>query len=243
MDLPVEVLEPIFMLACVDGGFTGCSLSRVSKFVRLVSRSSRFTSIALTSRKAEHLAQFLSYVGSQCAAVEGQPAPVIKRLYFVSAKRRKTLKGSNPDRERAKYHADVSALFRLVAPTLYSLVLLHGHRKSEEDLGIPDIKVATYPCLHELHIFGSEAEFLHVRRPSNQVEPGAPAATGREYASGLPSLKRLHLVPAGQVRLDVWAACAPGITHLRLSHVNHQSGGLYYELFRLLGEYIVHSTQ
>ncbi|RDX55922.1 hypothetical protein OH76DRAFT_1337593, partial [Lentinus brumalis] len=43
--LPTEVLEQIFLQACTDGGYTGCSLSAVSRRIRAVSHTVRFHSI------------------------------------------------------------------------------------------------------------------------------------------------------------------------------------------------------
>jgi hypothetical protein len=56
--LPLEVLEVIAQFACVDGGATGCALSRVSRGIRIGSASSRFHTIAL--RGAHQIRPFLA---------------------------------------------------------------------------------------------------------------------------------------------------------------------------------------
>lgn len=58
-DLPTEVLEQILLLACTDGGYTGCSLSAVSHRIRAVSRTFRFHSISLLSGSPDRLRLFL----------------------------------------------------------------------------------------------------------------------------------------------------------------------------------------
>ncbi|KAI0371054.1 hypothetical protein BV20DRAFT_1051825 [Pilatotrama ljubarskyi] len=45
--LPTETLQSIFELACTDGGYTGCSLSCVSKRVRAAASTIRFQSVSL----------------------------------------------------------------------------------------------------------------------------------------------------------------------------------------------------
>ncbi|KAF7967344.1 hypothetical protein HWV62_34679 [Athelia sp. TMB] len=45
--MPVELWRPIFMMACVDDGTTGCSLSRVSKYIRDVSAPFRYYSVGI----------------------------------------------------------------------------------------------------------------------------------------------------------------------------------------------------
>ncbi|KZP20263.1 hypothetical protein FIBSPDRAFT_861781 [Athelia psychrophila] len=45
--IPIEVWRPIFMMACVDDGSTGCSLSRVSKYIHEVSSPFRYYSIGI----------------------------------------------------------------------------------------------------------------------------------------------------------------------------------------------------
>ncbi|TBU28774.1 hypothetical protein BD311DRAFT_722011 [Dichomitus squalens] len=48
-DLPVELLQPICLYSCTDGGFTGSSLSLVSRHFQDISRTVRFHSIGLRS--------------------------------------------------------------------------------------------------------------------------------------------------------------------------------------------------
>jgi hypothetical protein len=55
--LPVEILSPIFKIACTDGGETGCALSKVSRYIREASAPMRYNSIAL--RVARQIRGFL----------------------------------------------------------------------------------------------------------------------------------------------------------------------------------------
>lgn len=52
--IPVELWEKIGRYACLDGGYTGCSLSLVSRFMRDATRMSRYTSVALLGEERCH---------------------------------------------------------------------------------------------------------------------------------------------------------------------------------------------
>jgi hypothetical protein len=58
--LPIELLQRIFVYACMDDGSTGLALSHVSTYIRAAAASARFQSIALVGEKqlnafADHL--------------------------------------------------------------------------------------------------------------------------------------------------------------------------------------------
>ncbi|KAI0743608.1 hypothetical protein C8Q80DRAFT_1220560 [Daedaleopsis nitida] len=58
--LPLEIWQEIFILACIDGGYTGTSLALVSRFFHHASHPVRFRSLSLSSLcQIEH---FLEYV-------------------------------------------------------------------------------------------------------------------------------------------------------------------------------------
>jgi hypothetical protein len=64
--LPVELLEHIFTLACIDGGMTGCALASVSHSVRHASDSIRYHSVSL--RGAKQICAFLKLLDRVKAA-------------------------------------------------------------------------------------------------------------------------------------------------------------------------------
>ncbi|KAI0363543.1 hypothetical protein BV20DRAFT_975567 [Pilatotrama ljubarskyi] len=84
-DLPVEVLEEIFRLACADGGRTGCSLSLVSKFVNAVARAGRFHSLHFLSGSLWQLETFGRCWRAACATAkrDGTPKPRTHHLCVV----------------------------------------------------------------------------------------------------------------------------------------------------------------
>ncbi|KAI0722274.1 hypothetical protein C8T65DRAFT_704799 [Cerioporus squamosus] len=222
--LAVELLEQIFLLACTDGGFTGASLSRVSKHIREVARPVRFHTIALLSPHPGKLEQFAScYVHER--AFSRSATPKVRHLLVASAIRqadpaRVVLRPSpnNSDvskfsadvndlkerqreasqKEQDKFSADVTSLLQLLAPDLISLSLIHCHRYGKPELRFP---------------------------PTIQVRGGLMVP---ECPSGplYPHLERLHLclvALSGCPDLDIvaWGNNAPNLTHLRISNVNY----------------------
>lgn len=55
---PFEVWRPIFRLACVDDGTTGCALSRTCKYIREASAPYRYHSIAIALKGLASLLLF-----------------------------------------------------------------------------------------------------------------------------------------------------------------------------------------
>ena len=89
--VPTEVLEYIFVLACIDGGFTGRSLSRVSKHIREISRVARFHSVSLRSGRLDQVGQFLSLLSAERAR-PCNSTPRVRHLFLSSAQRSKKWK-------------------------------------------------------------------------------------------------------------------------------------------------------
>ncbi|RPD67357.1 hypothetical protein L227DRAFT_22164 [Lentinus tigrinus ALCF2SS1-6] len=218
-NLAPELLDSIFTLACTDGGFTGCSLSSVSKHVRATSRGARFYSISLTRARLQ-MTQFLSCFLAE-RAVASIYTPTIRHLHIVSIKNDKPRGGApgdevKPDRrivdETAEYVENVAQLFRLVAQNLETLSLVHYHGwlRLVPLLAI-ECPAGGFPMLRELTIVGSDP-FV---------------AKGTALSPFYPRLARLHVgfpthFPWDMSLVD-WATRAPGITHLCLSEVNGAS--------------------
>ncbi|RPD66249.1 hypothetical protein L226DRAFT_530354 [Lentinus tigrinus ALCF2SS1-7] len=235
--LAVELLQQIFLLACTDGGFTGASLSRVSKHIRDVSRPVRFHSIALLAPFPDKIEQFASCYVQQRALCHGA-TPKVRHLLVASAIRqadpaRVVLKPSpdgdatkySPDanvikkqreaslREQRKFASDVAALLQLLAPDLVSLTLVHCHRYGKPEMRLPDtIEVpGGFPLLQEFTIAGIQPKFTSPECPSGSLYP---------------SLERLHLSLVAlsgcpDLNIVAWGENAPKLTHLRISNVNY----------------------
>ncbi|KAI0829951.1 hypothetical protein BC628DRAFT_1314627 [Trametes gibbosa] len=79
--LPLEILQTIFKLACSDGGYTGCSLSRTSKDIRAAARTIRCQAVSLIAYPAR-LESFLELYARECEPTLGDP-PKVDHLHLV----------------------------------------------------------------------------------------------------------------------------------------------------------------
>ncbi|KAI0356285.1 hypothetical protein OH77DRAFT_1423910 [Trametes cingulata] len=80
--LPVETWQHIFELACTDGGYTGCSLSAVSKRIRAMSASTRFHSVYLVANP-RRLPLFAALYQRECERGQGGCKPLLRHLYVA----------------------------------------------------------------------------------------------------------------------------------------------------------------
>lgn len=225
-DLAAELLEDIFALACTDGGYTGCSLSLVSKYIQAASRSTRFHSISLVSGTAQQLAKFLQCFDAACAvtrAQNGGRTPCIRHLCITAAEGEEKPKSWCYERtwvdkaadaaceavvakEHARYTAKLISLLQRVAPGLHTLSLIHWQGWQQLTM-LHDIECAGFPLLQELTLVGPN--------------PFVPAEGCADAL--FPRLAHLHLVDNwGEFEdLPRWleGGRAPRITHLRLSNL------------------------
>ncbi|KAI0711064.1 hypothetical protein C8T65DRAFT_188289 [Cerioporus squamosus] len=213
--LAPELLDDIFALACTDGGFTGCSLSSVSKHIRAASRAARFHSISLTG-SPQQPTQFLSCFLAERAAAAIR-TPTIRHLHLVAMQKEKPWRAPEEvqresrqiTNQTARYIESVATLIRLVAQDLETLCLVHNHGWMQliqlPNIGCP---AGAFPMLRELTLVG----------------PDPFVATGAAMSPFYPRLERLHLgFPTyfpWDLSFDSWATRAPGVTHLYLSEVN-----------------------
>ena len=216
-----EILHEIFKLACTDGGFTGCSLSLVSKHVRSTSRSARFHSVAV-SGTARQLHNFLSSFSRErtIAEADRRYTPVVRHLFFAVAEggecKRDWRTHWGLDKDKLKqlqaaiatardfYLRDIATLFRLLSQDLHTLFFVHCHGWSTLT-NLSGIECSGgFPALRELTIIGDD--------PFVSVAP----------AIFYPSLTYLHIdAPSWvQEKLPSWAERSPRVTHLCLSNIN-----------------------
>ncbi|KAI0701123.1 hypothetical protein C8T65DRAFT_741820 [Cerioporus squamosus] len=224
---PNEVLGLIFTLACVDDGYTGRTLSLVSKHVRDTSRRYTFQSIALYGSCQ------LSAFAALLERVEPQHRRV-RNLYL--ADRRRVWMEYKPGQDRAswlrerltedfhvtdparEYSSDaILRILRCIAPTLRTLAIFLFDRYDEMALTMP------FPALQELTIYGS---LLNHHGNAEIPQCGA--------------LRRLHIVQDFSLRKSVPRAVsrvAPSLTHLRISRLVSSglgSGDIVHGLERML---------
>nr|VWO99892.1 Protein tyrosine phosphatase [Ganoderma boninense] len=194
------------MFACVDGGFTGASLSCVSKSVRHLSSATRFRSVALCSGSAAEITAFLDLFTPQ-RRLAAHPTPTIKHLY-ISLPFFKDLPGA-PEalaKEEASFMRGISSLLRLVAPHLETLCLVRCvDTPSATDFILPATSSPTaddklvFPDLRELMLVGSG--LVH---------------GGCVDIAVFPRLTHLQLV-ATVMELTSWLILAPNLTHMRVT--------------------------
>lgn len=208
-DLAPELLEQIFTLACTDGGYTGCSLSLVSKYVGAASRSVRFHSVSITSETAQQLAKFQYCFNRACTAAreDGGRTPVVRHLCMSTLGRDTT--------ERQQHMSNIIAFLRSVSPRLYTLSLLYPRGRLFSESMPPNIECPSFPLLQELTIIGTDP-FI-----PDRVECTLPL---------YPQVTRLHLIDIhGTIEeLPNWlnGGLAPRLTHLRLSSLLNISAEL-----------------
>ncbi len=215
--LPVSVLERIFTFACLDGGFTGASLSRVSKSFRHLSSATRFHSVALCSgsRSAAQIKAFLLLFTTQRRfAVHRKPTVV--HLY-VSSPFSKDLPGTpcTLAKEEVKFRRRVFSLVRLVAPEVETLCFV-------ECVDSPNAMDFIRP-LSPSPTDGDKLTFLNLRElmfvGSRFVHQGVPAADDSlawDVPEAFPRLTHLQLV-ATVMDLARWSLLAPNLTHMRVT--------------------------
>ncbi|KAI0650826.1 hypothetical protein C8Q79DRAFT_407882 [Trametes meyenii] len=83
-NLPTELLERIFLLACTDGGRTGRSLALTSKHVHAASRTACFHTVALVSGSPSQVVQFVASFTAECAQSK-EAKPRVRHLCLASA--------------------------------------------------------------------------------------------------------------------------------------------------------------
>ncbi|KAH9854929.1 hypothetical protein C2E23DRAFT_911402 [Lenzites betulinus] len=176
-NLSPELLEPIFALACTDGGRTGCSLSRTSTYFRAVSRSVRFNSTALVSGSPQQVVQFLaSFTKEQERATSLKPR--VRHLCLASARQngasaRRRARNANgrggtswdsdtydedteAQKQAQRWLRDVMFLMQMLAPDLETLCIVDPDEHGEDVLHLPVLRCAGFPRLVELAIIGQE---------------------------------------------------------------------------------------
>ncbi|OSD04442.1 hypothetical protein PYCCODRAFT_1433320 [Trametes coccinea BRFM310] len=157
--LPVEVLEPIFLLACTDGGQTGCALSLTSKYIRTASHRTRFHSVSLVSGSVTQVVRFVASYGSACEQDKDEK-PRVRHLCLAAANRRISEDEDARPETRKKilqqYLRDVMVLIDMVAQDVETLCFInHCPKFQANDLLLPALIPAPhFPSLVELAVVG-----------------------------------------------------------------------------------------
>ena len=260
--LAVELLERIFILACTDGGYTGASLSRVSKHIRAVSRGARFYTVALLSQTPAQVATFFACYARERAlprAIAVGPTPKVRHLIISSSVRHEPAPieiappRAAPDAKRSE---QLRAIAEKTKAQVRKAVQEEQQRYSEDVAALlrivaPDVQTLT---LIHCHRYGKQELLM----PDTIDCPGGfpvlreLTIVGNEpqfSASGcdaafepmFPRLDRLHLslaALAASPRLDftAWADRAPGLTHLRVTGADFWPRSILEAVRKLFGE-------
>lgn len=198
--LPAELHLQIYSSACLDDGFTGRSLSRVSKLIREYSKVHRYNSVALSNDI--QIAAFRNILDSE------DDRPVVKHLYILSGPKQSTftawklfsmmtsvITGPAP---RLHYdQSDIIQIFEYVSHSLETLSAcgMYGGRALSHTLA-----VQSFPRLVELTLWSPSfapvpprnAPLLQLLHISGDVSP-ALGAEAPAPAEDYPNLRRFRI--------------------------------------------------
>ena len=250
--LAVELLERIFLFACTDGGYTGCSLSLVSKHIREASRGARFHSVSLMESSTCQLTEFLACFRAERTRALAQGVTLRVRHLCIS--------GCESPEIRFRPKPEEQAPLRVGGGGMSSAPCWMNAAMSRMDVGpdqqqafddaIASILAIVSPDLCTLSVCHGWATFAkHFCMPS--LDAGIDGASvdfqeleeltlaGMEWnfrtnhgmfgapTAALPRLRRLHITDVGAtgryIDLTVWSARAPRLTHLRLTNMGPYS--------------------
>ena len=238
-DLPIELLQEVFIYACTDGGRTGCSLSSVSSAFRAAVYPIRYNSIALTgtAQIASFTAHYQHIRAAAARSAHPENYPKVRHLYAMSHRemlQRRAREHDDTDTDldhafaamavgpasrHARALAPLPALLRLVARDLRTLALATTYAHTTLFAGC-----GTFHALRELTI--ARAQGVDV------PTVGAPALR----VSLFPALEKLHIA---MCVLDHslehlfchWTELAPRVRVLRLSDVPRRAASGMRETF------------
>ncbi|PIL37523.1 hypothetical protein GSI_01217 [Ganoderma sinense ZZ0214-1] len=245
--LAVELLERIFFFACTDGGYTGCSLSLVSKNIRDASRAARFYSVSLMESSVCQLTEFNTCFRAERARALAQGTTLRVRHLCISACKSEQTRFRPKREEQAPLSIGRGITGMSSSPCWMNAVMgrmdVGPDQQQAFDDAVSALLTAVAPDLRTLAVCHGWATFAkHFRMPSLDGVPvefpaleeltlagmewnfrtnhgmfGAPAA------AALPRLERLHITDVGAtgryIDLGVWSARAPRLTHLRLTNM------------------------
>lgn len=213
---PLELWTKIASHACTDGGYTGCSLSLVSRTMYNAVDPVRYHSVSLIGN--EQLVDFSARV------TQLNRPPVIRHLFIADLHLNGTWR--DKDRYRSRLDQRLRNIITLSAPNLVTLAI-HDWLFN---IAFDDV---VYPYLHDLMMSGSNfpkapgEEDTNLRFPSLRRLSVLPGIT-RPYDSPMP-------MQANESNYDFWLAIAgfaSHVTHVRMFSTSLD--GYSLQLFRVL---------
>ncbi|RPD66813.1 hypothetical protein L226DRAFT_565598 [Lentinus tigrinus ALCF2SS1-7] len=240
-DLPTELIERIFSHACTDGGYTGRSLSLVSKCAHRAARTVRFRNVALSGHR--QIEAFLNLLEKERVV-----APIhVSNLYISTwtdgEEITKVRDGQSPRWEGL--HPYLPTPIPTDPHWRVWLTLQEAVDKKIAEL-IYRLLLRVAPALRALSVVHSW-EFRAIQFPpcfpflTDLTFCGPPPHMPCKVSSSplpprLPDLRRLHII-CWNASISSWTYHAPAITFLRLSDVTHSAYTLPCELQSQIGSF------
>ncbi|KAI0334670.1 hypothetical protein GY45DRAFT_1318275 [Cubamyces sp. BRFM 1775] len=243
--LPYELLEHIFRNACTDGGRTGCSLSLVSKRIRILSRSSRFHSVSLLTGTCSQLSCFLETLdrARKEAAAAGEPTPRVRHLCILLTTREGNFVPPGPSFQRCPTDVkfdredydrgdpfsreDRAAIFAEARATYHAEIVRLFARVGTADLetlcAFQKTQKSRVIWKDDIPEIVCPDGFLRLRELTFHPVYTMVFVSGADSGPGTgpfyPVLERLHMKSDVDTIIDFawWAANAPALRHLRVA--------------------------
>ena len=228
---PIEIWNQISAHACTDNGYTGRSLSLVSRYIHETSKSAKLQSLSLTKPKQIHgLARLIAdtrpkyrqvrylFIASPCMCEDesddGGVHPAEGEGSITNAAK------STARCITEKDCRDVLAAFlRIIETITPTLTILHVHfpfvRKS---LFLPTS--TTFPTLIELTLCGPYTDYDDRSTTTSEQDVNESPSLS-DHPPPFPSLRRLHLADFYYNPMECFgriAGVAPSLTHLCLPY-------------------------
>lgn len=204
---PLELWTKIATFACTDGGYTGCSLSLVSRTMRSIVDPVRYHTVSIFGN------QKLFAFASQLAALSVDKPPVIRhlliadlRVHYPTYSRRRgefifeewRQMQNQAEEDQANITRTIRAIVSSAAPHLHTLAI-HNWQYD------PIADHTFFPVLHDATL---------TRVPGRWCAPDAHTR--------FPALRRLHVLSPNSGAHDFWDSLTkftPHLTHLRLTGI------------------------
>lgn len=197
---PPEVLEQIFQLTCQDGGYAGCALSATSRYIRNVSASVRYHSVAL--RGHQQIVAFCSLP----AIFEGLN---LHHLFLSLCESGESSLDFDIRLETEK----IECMVRLLQGVTTKLQILALVIPRADDKHLPTVPMVILPTLQDFTVVVPRG--YAARWPSLMLPKRLHGLCGQL------SIRRVHVVTPGRLTLNTshYATYAPNLVDLRVSSV------------------------
>ncbi|THH26800.1 hypothetical protein EUX98_g7381 [Antrodiella citrinella] len=217
--LPVELLLDIFSYACTDGGYTGCSLSSVSKRIRTTSEHVRYQSLAVYG--ARHI-RTLSF-----RLTSSGPDSGLRKVHHLLLSDRSLEAAAEPapysDREGtgAELVSNITFILTAIAPHLETLLLILTTLRKPTALSLSVLSFLS--DLPFVPLIPTNLPFLRELAVASPLFPMSFPLSNKALR-----LERLHIATHTELPATLGASLrkvAPNLTHFRVSSLRGRTDG------------------